>query len=71
MAIEPTLESAITAQRSNLLNQIGNSAQGSQAASAQTTVTSIADQVRNDKDDDDKKFGAPPPGRGEKLDISI
>jgi len=70
MAIERTLESAISAQRANLLNQIGNSAQGSQAASAQTTVTSIADQVRGDKDDDNK-LGAPPPGRGEKLDISV
>ena len=70
MAIEPTLESAITAQRASLLNQIGNSAQGSQAASAQTTVNSISDQIRNDKDDANK-LGAPPPGRGEKLDISI
>lgn len=61
MAIEPTLESAITAQRANLLNQIGNSAQGSQAASAQTTVNSISDQIRNDKDDANK-LGAPPAG---------
>jgi len=73
MAIEPTLESAISAQSANLLNQIGNSAQGSQAASAQTSVNSISEQVRGHRDDDDdkNKFGAPPLGRGDKLDISI
>ena len=73
MAIEPTIESALTAQRSNFLNKIGNSAQGSQSANNQTAVNNVADQVRGHRDDDDEngRRSSPPPGRGGSLDISI
>ena len=75
MAIEPTLQSVVTAQRSNLLNQIGNSAQGSKAANNKTAVNNVSDQVRGHRDDDDedkdKRRSSPPPGRGRGLDISI
>lgn len=73
MAIEPTLSSVVTAQRANLLNQIGNSAQGSQAANNQTAVNNVSDQVqgsRNDDDDEDNRRSSPPPGRGGRLDVS-
>ncbi|NKB42873.1 MAG: hypothetical protein GKS03_01220 [Alphaproteobacteria bacterium] len=72
MAIEPTIESALTAQRSNFLNKIGNSAQGSQSANNQTAVNNVADQVRGHRDDDeDERRSSPPQGRGGSLDISI
>ena len=72
MAIEPTLESAVTAQRANLLNNIGNSAQGSQATANQTAVSNVSDQVQGSRDDDDEdRRNRPPPGRGGNLDISI
>lgn len=73
MAIQPTLESAVTAQRANLLSNIGNSAQGSQAASAKAAVNNVSEQVRGHRDDDDEKErrSTPPPGRGGRLDISI
>ena len=73
MAIEPTLESAVTAQRANLLNNIGNSAQGSQATANQTAVNNVSDQVQGSRDDDDEedRRSRPPPGRGGHLDISI
>ena len=73
MAIEPTVESAVTAQRSNFLNKIGNSAQGSQAANNQTAVNNVSEQVRGHRDDDDEngRRSSPPPGRGGSLDISI
>ena len=71
MAIEPTLSSVVTAQRSNLLNQIGNSAQGSQAANNQTAVNNVSDQIQGNKDDDDEdRRSSPPPGRGGHLDVS-
>ncbi|MEQ8734193.1 MAG: hypothetical protein RIC29_04665 [Rhodospirillaceae bacterium] len=73
MTIEPTLQSVVTSQRSNLLNQIGNAAQGSQAANTRATVASVTEQVQKKPINDDPNFGlAPPPaGRGSKLDISI
>ncbi len=72
MAIEPTLESAVTAQRANLLNNIGNAAQGSQANATQTTVNNVSDQIQGrDDDDEDRRRSTPPPGRGGNLDISI
>lgn len=73
MAIQPTLESAVTAQRANLLSNIGNSAQGSQAANNQAAVKNVSEQVRGHRDDEDEKErrSSPPPGRGGSLDISI
>ena len=72
MAIEPTVQSVVTAQRSNLLNQIGNSAQGSQSANNKTAVNNLADQIQGSKDDDDEdRRSSPPPGRGGNFDISI
>lgn len=72
MAIEPSLSSVVTAQRANLLNQIGNSAQGSQATNTQTAVNNVSDQIQGSRDDDDEtRRSSPPPGRGGRLDISI
>jgi hypothetical protein len=72
MAIEPTVQSVVTAQRSNLLNQIGNSAQGSQSANNKTAVNNLADQIQGSKDDDDvDRRSSPPPGRGGNFDISV
>lgn len=71
MAIQPTLESAVTAQRANLLNNIGNSAQGSQAANNKTAVNNVSEQVRGHRDDEEEKRSSPPPGRGGRLDIAI
>lgn len=73
MAIEPTLESVVTSQRANLLNNIGNSAQGSQAANNRATVGNVADQVQGSRDNDDteSRRSTPPPGRGDNLDVSI
>lgn len=73
MAIEPTLQSVVTSQRANLLNNIGNSAQGSQAANNRETVGNVAEQIRGTRDDDDNESrrSTSPPGRGDHLDVSI
>ena len=71
MAIEPNLTSVVTAQRANLLNQIGNSAQGSQATNTQTAVNNVSDQVQGSRDEEEDRRSKPPPGRGSRLDISI
>ena len=55
MAIEPTVEPALSAQRSNFLNKIGNSAQGSQSANNQAAVNNVAAQVGGPRDDEDEK----------------
>lgn len=76
MAIEPTLESVVTSQRANLLNNIGNSAQGSQAANNRATVGNVSDQIQGSRDNDandanEDRRSTPPPGRGDYLDVSI
>lgn len=72
MGIEPTLQSVVTSQRANLLNNIGNSAQGSQAANERTTVGNVSEQIRGNRDDDDEpRRSSPPPGRGGNLDLSV
>lgn len=73
MAIEPTLESVVTSQRANLLNNIGNSAQGSQAANNRATVGNVSEQIQGsrDNDEDENRRSTPPPGRGDHLDVSI
>ena len=52
MAIDPTLESVVTARRSDLLNKIGNSAQSSQQASKRDATEKLADKVRQRHLDD-------------------
>ncbi len=74
MTIEPTLQSVVTAQRAVLLNQIGNSAQGSQAANNKIAVNKLSDQIQGSKDKDDEekdRQSSPPPGRGGHLNIRV
>jgi len=70
MAIEPNLESAVTAQRVNLVDNISNSAQGSQAKVTKTAVTNLSDRIISPDDDEDRRSTLPP-GRGRNFDISI
>lgn len=73
MAIEPTIESALTAQRSNLLNKIGNSAQASDTKSARKVVDSFSDQAHKTQQQRDKKTDSQPVNtrRGRNLNVSV
>lgn len=73
MAIEPTIESALNAQRSDLLNKIGNSAQASQKQNVRKSVDSFTDQSQRTREAADKKDDSQPvnPRRGRNLNISV
>ena len=73
MAIEPTIESALTAQRSNLLNKIGNSAQASEKRSVRKTVDTFSDQAHKTLHQGDKKTDSKPVDtrRGRTLNVSV
>ncbi len=70
MAIEPTLESALGALRSDLLSKLGNAAQGAQEVQARRAVGEISDQAVNARD---LNTAAVPPDtlRGQRLDIKV
>lgn len=68
MAIEPTLESALGALRTDLLNKLGNSAQAARETEARRAVGEISEQAANSRD---LNTSSVPPDvqRGRQLDI--
>jgi hypothetical protein len=68
--IEPNLESALSAQRSDLLNKLGNSAQASAQQRARQAVGEISDQAQNSRDLNTNTMPVDP-ARGRSLDIKI
>jgi hypothetical protein len=73
MAIEPTIESALGAQRADLLNKIGNSAQATQKQNVRKSVDHFNDQSQKTREAAEKKDDSQPvnPRRGRNLNISI
>jgi hypothetical protein len=70
MAIEPNLESALSAQRSDLLNKLGNSAQASAQHRARQAVGEISEQAQNSRDLNTNTLPVDPE-RGRNLNIYI
>lgn len=70
MAIEPNLESALSAQRSDLLNKLGNSAQASAQHRARLAVGEISEQAQNLRDLNTNTLPVDPE-RGRNLNISV
>ena len=70
MAIEPNIESALTAQRGDLLNKLGNSAQASEQHRVRQAVGEISDQAQNSRDLNTSTFPVDP-NRGRNLNISV
>ncbi|MCB2108999.1 MAG: hypothetical protein KDE14_14920 [Rhodobacteraceae bacterium] len=70
MAIEANLESVLGALRADLLNKLGNSAQGAQQTQARDAVGHISDQAQNAHD---LNTSSQPidPNRGRNLDIKV
>jgi hypothetical protein len=68
--IEPNLESALTAQRSDLLTKLGNSAQASAQQRARQAVGEISDQAQNSRDLNTNTMPVDT-ARGRTLDIKI
>jgi hypothetical protein len=73
MAIEPNLESALSAQRSDLLNKLGNSAQASAQQQTRKATSHINEQAQNTRQAEVDKEDKKPldPRRGRRLNISI
>jgi hypothetical protein len=69
MAIEPTLESALGALRSDLLAKLGNAAQGAQETQARKAAGVISDQAANARDLNTASV-PPDTARGKTIDIS-
>ena len=70
MAIEPNLESALSAQRADLLNKLGNSAQASAQQRARQGVSEISEQAQNLRDINTNTLPVDPE-RGRNLNISV
>ncbi|MCB2108998.1 MAG: hypothetical protein KDE14_14915 [Rhodobacteraceae bacterium] len=71
MAIEPTLESALGAQRKNLLDKIGNSAQGAQQTKSRDAAEKLADKIKDRREAENDKNELPVnPKRGRHVNFS-
>jgi len=70
MAIEPTLESALIAQRADTLTKLANAAQASEQDRARKAAGEISDQAQNARDINTSTMPVDP-GRGRNLNISI
>jgi hypothetical protein len=70
MAIEPNIESALNAQRGDLLNKLSNSAQASEQQRARQAVGEISDQAQNSRDLNTNTMPVDP-SRGRNLNISV
>ncbi|MDX2222855.1 MAG: hypothetical protein SFV21_08905 [Rhodospirillaceae bacterium] len=75
MPIDPSLESVLGAKRADLLNKIGNSAQGAQQTSARDAAERIADKAaqraaENRKKDDERDDLPVDPKRGRNVNFN-
>jgi len=68
--IEPTIESAVTARRADLLTKLGNSVQASQEANVRKAVGLISEQAQNSRDLNTATVPVTTE-RGQNLDIKI
>lgn len=75
MPIDPTLESVLGAKRADLLNKIGNSAQGAREAGARDAAERIAEKAAqraadSRKKDDDRDDLPVDPKRGRTVNFN-
>ncbi len=73
MAIDPTVESALSAQRSSLLNKLGNSAQAAAQQQTRKATNHMNEQAQYTRPTEAEKEDKKPvdPRRGRRLNISI